>query len=218
MDVVFYSDNCAGQQKNKFMMAMYLYAVQNLPNINSITHKFLIKVHTQNEGDSAHSQIERQVKRQLRSGPIFTPEGFIGAIKAARKKSEPIHVNELCYSDIYDWKAVLNQMNFAIHKDEDQKVIKTSEIKGIRVLKDDPHAIYYRTSYADEMTRAVVIKKKPVNEIQLKNAFNRKLGLAEKKKQDLSLLNGNYILGYYRLQDVLRKFVVLLNLIHCSKM
>lgn len=116
-----------------------------------------------------------------------------------QEKSQPIHVNELCYSDIYDWKAVLNQMNFAIHKTEDQNVVKTSEIKGIQVLKDDPHAIYYRTSYADEMKRAVVIKKKPVNEIPLKNAFNRKPGLAEKKKQDLlSLLNSNHIPGYYR--------------------
>lgn len=50
-------------------------------------------------------------------------------------------------------------MNFAINKDEGQNVIKTSEIKGIRVQKDDPHSIYYRTSYADEMKRAVVIKK-----------------------------------------------------------
>lgn len=39
IDVVFYSDNWAGQQKNKFMIAMYLFAVQNLINIRSITHK-----------------------------------------------------------------------------------------------------------------------------------------------------------------------------------
>ena len=67
---IFYSNNCSGQQKNKFMMALYLYAVNNLPNITSITHKFLIKGHTQNEGDSAHSLIEREVKRILKSGPI----------------------------------------------------------------------------------------------------------------------------------------------------
>lgn len=61
-------------------------AVQNLPNIKSITHKYLIKGHTQNKGDSAHSQIEREIKRQLRSGPMYTPDAFVGAIKAARKK------------------------------------------------------------------------------------------------------------------------------------
>lgn len=97
LNVVFYSDNCAGQQKNKFMISMYLYAVQNLPNIKSITHKYLIKGHTQNEGDSVHSQIEREVKRQLRSGPMYTPDAFVGAIKAARKKSSPFQVHEMCY-------------------------------------------------------------------------------------------------------------------------
>lgn len=63
-EIIFYSDNCAGQQKNKFMLALYLYAVKKL-NINLLTHKFFIKGHTQNEGDSAHSLIEREVKRIL---------------------------------------------------------------------------------------------------------------------------------------------------------
>lgn len=30
VDVIFYSDNCCGQQKNQYMMAMYKYAVKNL--------------------------------------------------------------------------------------------------------------------------------------------------------------------------------------------
>lgn len=55
-DVTFYNDNCCGQQKNKFMLAMYQYSTQELPKIKSITHKFLIKGHTQNEGDSVHSR------------------------------------------------------------------------------------------------------------------------------------------------------------------
>jgi hypothetical protein len=49
------------------------------------------------------------------------------------------------------------------------------------------------------MKRAMVIKKKPLDNIQLKKAFNRKPELAEKKKGDfLSLLNSNHIPGYYR--------------------
>lgn len=62
LDVVFYTGNCCGQHKNQFMFAMYLYAVQNFNFINSITHKFLIRGYSQNEGDSAHSVIERQIK------------------------------------------------------------------------------------------------------------------------------------------------------------
>ncbi|CAH2092428.1 unnamed protein product [Euphydryas editha] len=200
LDVVFYSDNCAGQQKNKFMISMYLYAVQNLPNLRSVTHKFLIKGHTQNEGDSAHSQIEREVKRQLRSGPMYTPDAFIGAIKAARKKSTPIHVNEMCYEDFIDWKNVCSQMNFALLKDEMGDNVKLTEIKVIRVQKDEPCAIWFKNSYAEEqLKKAVVVKKKRSNIVELKKAYIQKPGLAEKKKSDLmDLINKKMIPRYHR--------------------
>lgn len=53
-DIIFYSDNCSGQNKNKFIACLYLYASLVL-NINTIRHKFLIVGHTQNEGDYAFS-------------------------------------------------------------------------------------------------------------------------------------------------------------------
>nr|CAH7755077.1 unnamed protein product [Callosobruchus chinensis] len=68
-DVIFYSDNCAGQQKNKFMLSMYAYA---------------------NEGDNAHSLIERSVKRHLKSGPICIPEQYITLIRTAKKTGNPM--------------------------------------------------------------------------------------------------------------------------------
>lgn len=77
-NVVFYSDNCTGQNKNKFITSLYIYAVLTM-NIQSIHHKFLIvtcscfSLHTQNEGDYMHSVIEKQRKNVLRSGPIYIP-------------------------------------------------------------------------------------------------------------------------------------------------
>lgn len=51
LNVIFYSDNCCGQQKNKYVVTAYSYAVNKLP-IQSITDKYLIHGHSQNEGDS----------------------------------------------------------------------------------------------------------------------------------------------------------------------
>ncbi|KAL0833092.1 hypothetical protein ABMA28_001202 [Loxostege sticticalis] len=205
LDVVFYSDNCAGQQKNKFMISMYLYAVKTLPNLNSITHKYLIKGHTQNEGDSAHSQIEREVKRQLRSGPMYTPDAFIGAIKGARKKGEPFHVNEMCFDDFYDWKSICNQMNFNLTKDEDNNTVKLAGLKVIKVQRTDQDAIFFKESYADKLfKKAIVIRRKKSynNEslnMDLKKAYLRKPGLAERKKADLmDLVNKNLIPRYHK--------------------
>lgn len=60
-EFIFYSDNCAGQNKNKYILTEYLYTISHY-KIKSIVHKYLIKGHSQNVGDSVHSLIERQVQ------------------------------------------------------------------------------------------------------------------------------------------------------------
>lgn len=80
LDIDFYSDNCCGQQKNQYIIALYVYAVYHLDFLKSITHKFLIKGHTQNEGDNVHSLIERGVSKALKSGPIYTPDQYVHII------------------------------------------------------------------------------------------------------------------------------------------
>lgn len=81
--MIFYSDNCSGQQKNKFMATLYLYAVTYL-SISSITHKYLIVGHTQHEGDSVHSVIEKQKTRLLKSGSIYSPQQWVTVIQSAK--------------------------------------------------------------------------------------------------------------------------------------
>ena len=153
-DIIFYSDNCTGQQKNKFMLGLYLYAVRYL-GIKSITHKYLVIGHTQNEGDSAHSLIERQMKRQLRSGPIYTPEGFVAAIRAAKKGGEPFHVSELCYEDFYDLKQLVSAIGPI-----NLTPVKLTDIRVVKVQSDSPYSIFYKTSYSEEFKELTVIKKK----------------------------------------------------------
>ncbi|CAG9765336.1 unnamed protein product [Ceutorhynchus assimilis] len=104
LDVIFYSDNCCGQQKNRFMMSMYLFAVQKYPHINSITHKFLVKGHSQNGGDSVHATIEREITKSLRSGPIYVPQQYVTIIRAAKKRGTPYEVRELNHESFSDLK------------------------------------------------------------------------------------------------------------------
>ncbi|CAG9760236.1 unnamed protein product [Ceutorhynchus assimilis] len=104
LDVIFYSDNCCGQQKNRFMFGMYSYAVQNLSFINSITHKFLIKGHAQNEGGSMHSVIEKQIKKALKSGSIYVPQQYITLMRTTKKSGQPYIVTEVSYEDILNLK------------------------------------------------------------------------------------------------------------------
>lgn len=94
LEVMLYSDNCCGQQKNSFVFGMYMYANQIL-KIKSITHKFLIKGHTQNEGDNVHSVIEKKVKSILKSGPIYTPPEYVGIIRSAKVTGRPYKEREM---------------------------------------------------------------------------------------------------------------------------
>lgn len=52
--LIFYSDNCNGQNKNRFIYSMYMYIVMFL-DVSEIIHKFLTTGHTQMPVDSMHS-------------------------------------------------------------------------------------------------------------------------------------------------------------------
>ena len=88
------------RHKNKYIFSMYIYAVLNYP-VKAVTHKFLIKEHSQNEGDNVHSVIERQVKKSLKSGPIYHPSQYISLIRTAKKNGNPYKVYELSHSDFF---------------------------------------------------------------------------------------------------------------------
>lgn len=98
---------------------------------------------------------------------MYAPDAFIGAIKAARKKSELFHVNEMCFADFYNWKSLTNQMNFSLLKDENNDLIKLSGLKVIRVQKSDPEAILIK-----KLLIIIVIKNKRnvISNLELKNA------------------------------------------------
>lgn len=103
----------------------------------------VIKGHTQIEGDLAHSLIEHQVNWQLKSGPIYMPEGFISAIKVARKKWNSFSFNKLSFTDFYYIKDLASSMGPVNHTG-----MKISEIKIRNFCRDSPVSVFYKTSYA----------------------------------------------------------------------
>ena len=68
-EFVCFTDNCGGQNKNKFIAAMYLHAVRTL-SVERICHIFLERGHTENEGDSVHATIERAARRANVYAPL----------------------------------------------------------------------------------------------------------------------------------------------------
>jgi len=66
-EFIFYSDKCGGQNQNRFLFSMWECAAFTLKV--KITHRFLERGHTQNEGDSRHACIKnsKKVKNHLYS-------------------------------------------------------------------------------------------------------------------------------------------------------
>lgn len=199
VNVIFYSDNCVGQQKNKFMLAMYMFAVQRFPNIKTIIHKYLIKGHTQSEGDSAHSLIERQIKKRIKSGPMYTPDAFIDAVQLARSKPEPFRVNIMHNDDFLDWKDVCSQIGVNITKDVEGNTVKIADLKVVKIDANYPRTIFYKNSYEQENFKQIeVIKKKRSVDIVTKKAYQVKPGISKKKKDGLiNLIKKNAIPRYF---------------------
>ncbi|XP_050515305.1 uncharacterized protein LOC126890430 [Diabrotica virgifera virgifera] len=197
-DVIFYSDNCPGQNKNQTIPLAFLYAVEKF-NVNSITHKFLPTGHTQNEGDMVHSLIEKQKKLALRSGTISVPAQWITVIQTAKKNGNPLKVQELSTEDVKDIKQMMgNKSNFS--KNTLGETVKWKEISVVRVERGSPFHIFYKYNFKDEFKVLDIREKKRGRQAQLKlkPAYNDPPGISSAKKQDLlSLCTSNIINKQY---------------------
>ncbi|XP_047027513.1 uncharacterized protein LOC124635622 isoform X3 [Helicoverpa zea] len=201
INLILYSDNCGGQNKNKYIVTLYLYAVTHL-NINSITHKYLIKGHTQNEADNIHSLIEKEVKKNLRSGPIYSPHQYVSIIKNARKSGNKFIVNERTFHDFYDLKKLQEAWGYNFNKTKNGDNIVWNDVKLIKVTKKNPFSFFIKKSYKQDFLEVCVRNRRtkmlPLNELTLVKAYTGKQELSENKKKDLrELLSKNLIPNFY---------------------
>lgn len=203
LEIVLYSDNCCGQQKNKFIMGMYLYAVQKF-KIKSITHKFLIRGHTQNEGDNVHSVIEKSIKRALKSGPIYIPTDYVRLIRSAKKTGNPYKVTELSYEDFVDLKKLSEQIGSNFNKTSNNEQIKTSELKVFKVQKTDPGIIFVKTTYEQKDYGQINVnntrrRQESISTIKCVPAYKKKMEISAIKKAHIkSLISAKSIPTLYK--------------------
>ena len=185
------------------MTSLYLYAIAKL-NIISITHKFLVVGHTQNEGDSAHSVIEKQIKKSLKSGPIYIPSQYVTLIQIAKKTGTPFTVEQLSSDDIYDIKDISKNIGDNYTLNTNGEKVYWNNIRIVKVEKCHPGIIFYKNTYENDefMKINVNMKKKgrrssgiPYN---IKLAYAEKPKITENKKRDLlSLCDSNHIPKVY---------------------
>lgn len=181
-EFILYSDNCGGQNKNRFMFSMFAYA-SALFRI-SITHRFLECGHTQNEGDSMHSAIESASRYK----DLYTPDQWMRVMEAARP-SKPYNVIQISQNDIFDFKDVESNINMKVCTDG--IAVPWSKVREVSVRKEEMGKMFVKINFDDEQHMVIDLNEKKgtpncnLGNLQLKNAFNGNLGVPSPKLRDL---------------------------------
>lgn len=175
--------------------------------IRSIVHKYLQRGHSQNEGDTIHSNIGKVLKKARRCGAIYVPDQYVSLIQQANKKLAPIHVNELSFENFYDLKTLFDELRVKIEKNEQGDVFKISEVRKLKFEKGS-EVFWYKNSFKKEtewqsvrFTPKRISPKKytAMADVELKPAYTKTLTISENKKRDLkALCDDCTIPPYYR--------------------
>lgn len=150
---VFYSDNCAGQNRNKFLYSLYNYVSQKYKI--TIRHTYLEKGHTQSEGDSVHSVIERAA----RNIPIYTPEQWYTIVRTAKRK-QPYKVIELSQENIFDLKDLEKNTCINWDKDQDNEKVFLSKFRIVETNPDFPNMLLFKLNYEDASYKKISLTQK----------------------------------------------------------
>jgi hypothetical protein len=191
-EVVMYADNCGGQNKNQFIVAMMLHAVITVQHteIEKLTICYLEAGHTQNENDSVHSSIELAKKK---AGSIFVPTQYVAIVRTARKVKSPLEVEEMDQSHFFDFKQAANHFLKNRTHLADNTRVHWRNIRQLVVLKSQPFKVFLAYRHTEEL-REIDIRGKAKRSkasalgYQLKKAYKRPIPVPKAKKEDLLAL------------------------------
>ncbi|GFO45997.1 hypothetical protein PoB_007250200 [Plakobranchus ocellatus] len=148
-----FSDNCGGQNRNRYV-AFALWFARNHLSLSKITHTFLEKGHTETENDSIHATMER-AKRRLE---LYTPDQWYTAVRAARVSKQPYKVKDMTAKDFVDFKSMSNNVTDLAIDDDGQKIM-WSRTRQLFIMEEDPHAIFFATAYGGVPRRMAVYRR-----------------------------------------------------------
>lgn len=131
--------------------------------------------------------------RNLRSGPIYTPQQYMPLLRGGRKMGTPFRVKELNYNFFIDFKVLQNEWGYNFNQDVYKAVgcrESDSEIKVLKFVKNESFFFYSKNSYTEKYFKKVNmrnkrIEMKEVGEITLSKAYSKKIELAENNNSQL---------------------------------
>ncbi|KAE8737783.1 hypothetical protein FOCC_FOCC016751 [Frankliniella occidentalis] len=124
-EITLYSDNCSGQNKNRYIFAMF--QLKAVLHEVKITHRFLEPGHTHMDADTIHARIENSTRLK----EILDFEDWVQAITEAKETLPAYNVVRLKQSMIFDWKHLVSLQNW--NKDMKGQVIKWKKVREVSI-------------------------------------------------------------------------------------
>lgn len=177
-EAILYSDTCSGQNRNRYIAAALLFAVQTM-NIKVIHQKFLERGHTYMEVDSMHAAIEFAKKNV----PVYSPHDWQNIFRSARRR-RPYGVVSLQHSDFVDLKHMCN----SLLRESAANKISWMKIKCLKFEQEKPETIQFRYSHEGEYESINVCLRNRVPTYKEVPAYKSRLSISVAKYNDLQKL------------------------------
>lgn len=178
--LTIWSDNCAGQLKNRMMLFTYIYLIAT-GHFDIIDHKFLLSGHSFSASDRDFALIEKQAK----CAQMQTMDDVLKVIKNARP-SKPFKVISMGEHAFFDFATPATEMI-------NTTKLKISEASWIRITKDDIAKVFIKKSFSTmEPFQAIRVLKpgytvRDIISLEL-NALSEKIELNANKVKDLKTM------------------------------
>ena len=142
--LIIYSDTCGGQNRNRNLSAMFLFAIQTRDIL--IDHYYMESGHSQMECDAAHSAIESFIRKT----DVYCPTDYYSFVSCARR-GKPFKV-VVMGGDInfYDFKQLSSSVMSTRNRDVDGNSVQWLKVKHFRYSKDHQNTVLFRYDYLCE--------------------------------------------------------------------
>ena len=180
--VVFYSDCCGGQNRNRIMISAMLKLLCDCKNITTIEHKYFESGHSKNECDNMHSTIQARYAHR----DVFLPSAYHEHMKLAQH-TKPYKVSVLDHNDIFDFCKLNN---------DTMKKNAFTGIQKVHHIKFQKEEGLVSVSFADEIDGDFVLNpffkrgktQSRLRVYDLSKANHASCGIDDNKREDLRKL------------------------------
>lgn len=175
-ELIVYTDNCGGQNKNWFLMLLWLQLVRE-KKYKSIEHRFLVSGHTYLPSDRDFAVIEKY-KKYLRQ--VYCPEQWYEAV-AKSKRVKPFKVVIMKQENFFSFQNIpFSKKNVT----EDKEPLKFTQIRCFKFDSNFPNTMFIKHLLNEISFKKVNIGKRGIYTSEMNNILSN---LPRKYLQHLKL-------------------------------